>query len=69
MDYPRMLYPAGDVLQPYRIVADENEEQEALAAGYAQAYSVRAAPAKAPVASKPAVTDASKRRGRPLKAR
>ena len=63
MDYPRMLYPAGDVLQPYRIVADENEEQEALAAGYAKAYSVRAAPANAP-----AVTDAPKRRGRPPKA-
>ena len=63
MNYPRMLYLAGDVLQPYRIVADENEEQEALAAGYAEAYSVRAAPANAP-----AVTDAPKRRGRPPKA-
>ena len=39
--YPRMLFPAGDVSQQYRIVADEAEEKEAADAGYAEAYSVK----------------------------
>lgn len=33
--YPRMLFPAGDAAQDFRIVNDADEEAAAIAEGYA----------------------------------
>ena len=47
-NYPRMLFPGGDTTQPYRIVADEDEDSSARDEGYAEAYSVAAKTPKQP---------------------
>ena len=56
MNYPRMLFPNGDVSQQYRIVADEGEHKEAIKAGYLEAYSVAPKPTGTPATVPPADT-------------
>lgn len=60
MDYPRMLFPDGDPTREYRIVADAEEEADAIRAGYRVAYSAAPNAADAP---------APARRGSPPKAK
>jgi hypothetical protein len=55
-----MLFPDGDPTREYRIVADAEEEADAIRAGYRVAYSAAPNAADAP---------APARRGRPPKAK
>lgn len=79
-NYPRMLFPGGDVNQPYRIVDDAEAEQAAADEGYRVAWSGTSESSKAAATPSPAPADtdatdapaeapeSTKRRGRPPKA-
>jgi len=83
MEFPKMLFPAGDVNQPYRIVDDAEAEQTAVDEGFRVAWSGTGESPKAVATPSPAPADtdatdatdappktpkSTKRRGRPPKA-
>jgi len=53
-EYPKCLYQKGNVEAEYAVVADESQEDDARAIGYADAYET---------------DDAPKKRGRPAKSK